>query len=190
MKVFVAGATGAMGRQLVPQLVAAGHIVTGMTRTPAKQDAVRAMGAHAVVADALNPEQVAEAVAHAQPNVIVHELTSLAGAMDIRHFDRGFALTNRLRTEGTDHLLSAGRAVGVRRVVVQSFTSWPYARTGSAVSRRRIRSMRRPRRTCNAPWTRSGTSSAQFSRRIGRKAWCCATAASTALGRRCSEAAR
>ncbi len=133
MKVFVAGATGAMGRQLVPQLVAAGHIVTGMTRSPAKQDAVRAMGAHAVVADALNPEQVAEAVAHAQPDVIVHELTSLAGAMDIRHFDRGFALTNRLRTEGTDHLLSAGRAVGVRRFVAQSFTSWPYARTGAAV---------------------------------------------------------
>ena len=133
MKVFVAGATGAMGRQLVPRLVAAGHVVTGMTRSPAKQDAVRAMGAHAVVADALNPEQVAEAVAHAQPNVIVHELTSLAGAMDIRHFDRGFALTNRLRIEGTDHLLSAGRAVGVRRFVAQSFTSWPYARTGAAV---------------------------------------------------------
>jgi nucleoside-diphosphate-sugar epimerase len=76
---------------------------------------------------------VLEAVAHAQPDVIVHQLTSLAGALDMRHFDRGFALTNRLRTEGTDHLLSAGRAIGVRRFVAQSFTSWPYARTGAAV---------------------------------------------------------
>lgn len=133
MKVFVAGATGAMGKQLVPRLVASGHVVTGLTRSAAKQDAVRAMGAHPVVADALDAEQVAEAVRRARPDVIVHQLTALAGALDMRHFDRGFALTNRLRTEGTDHLLSAGRAVGVRRFVGQSFTSWPYARTGPSV---------------------------------------------------------
>ena len=133
MKVLVAGATGAMGKQLVPRLVGAGHVVIGLTRSPAKQDAIRAMGAHAIVADALDPEQVAEAVAGAQPDVIVHQLTALAGALDMRHFDRGFALTNRLRTEATDHLLSAGRAVGVTRFVAQSYTGWPYARTGTAI---------------------------------------------------------
>jgi nucleoside-diphosphate-sugar epimerase len=129
MKVLVAGATGAMGRQLVPRLVAAGHEVVGMTRSEAKSSALIDLGATPVVADALDPDQVADAVGTAQPQVIVHQLTAIAG-LDMRHFDRDFALTNRLRTEGTDHLLSAGRAVGVRRFVAQSYTSWPYARTG------------------------------------------------------------
>jgi nucleoside-diphosphate-sugar epimerase len=84
------------------------------------------------VADGLDPEQVAEAVARTQPEVIVHQLTAIS-AFDTRHFDREFALTNRLRTEGTDHLLSAGRAVGVRRFVAQSYAAWPYARTGGPV---------------------------------------------------------
>src|SRR5580692_9576332 len=132
MRVFVAGATGAIGKQLVPRLVEAGHEVHGMTRSESKQAMLYELGAVPVVADALDPDQVAEAVARARPDVIVHQLTAI-GAIDIRHFDRGFALTNRLRTEGTDHLLSAGRAVGVRRFVAQSFTSWPYARTGAAV---------------------------------------------------------
>ncbi len=132
MKVFVAGATGVIGRQLLPRLVAAGHEVVGMTRTEAKQAAVYDLGATPVVADALDPEQVAEAVGNAQPEVIVHQLTAIE-AFDIRNFDRAFALTNRLRTEGTDHLLSAGQAVGVRRFVAQSYTSWPYARTGGPV---------------------------------------------------------
>jgi nucleoside-diphosphate-sugar epimerase len=132
MRVFVAGATGAMGKQLVPRLIAAGHDVVGMTRTESKQAALSELGATPVVADALDPEQVAEAVGGAQPDAIVHELTSIAG-MDMRHFDRDFALTNRLRTEGTDNLLSAGRAVGVRRFVAQSYTSWPYARTGGKI---------------------------------------------------------
>jgi nucleoside-diphosphate-sugar epimerase len=133
MKVFIAGATGAIGKQLVPQLVAAGHEVTGMTRTSSKQEAIRAMGARPVVADALDPDQVAQAVAQAEPEVIVHELTAIPDEVDMRHLDREFALTNRLRTEGTDHLLAAGRAVGIKRFVAQSFTGWPNARTGGPV---------------------------------------------------------
>ena len=132
MKVFVAGASGAIGKQLVPRLVTAGHDVVGMTRSGSKQAGLRELGATPVVADALDPEQVARAVGEAEPEVIIHELTAIGG-LDIRHFDRDFALTNRLRTEGTDHLLSAGRAVGVRRFIAQSYTSWPYARTGGAV---------------------------------------------------------
>jgi nucleoside-diphosphate-sugar epimerase len=133
MRVFVAGATGAIGKQLVPRLLERGHRVIAMTRSEHKQGALWDMGAQPVVADALDPDQVAEAVANTQPDVIVHELTSLAETLDLRHFDRDFALTNRLRTEGVDHLLSAGRAVGVKRFVAQSFTSWPYARTGGPV---------------------------------------------------------
>ena len=120
MKVFVAGATGAIGRLLVPRLVDAGHEVHGMTRSAAKQQLLRDMGAQPVVAEALDADQVAEAVARAQPDVIVHELTAI-GPMDLRHFDRAFATTNRLRTSGTDHLLSAGQGVGVERFVAQSF---------------------------------------------------------------------
>jgi nucleoside-diphosphate-sugar epimerase len=132
MKVFVAGATGVIGKQLVPLLVAAGHEVVGMTRTVSKQAMLHELGAVPVVADALDPVQVGEAVGRAKPDVIVHQLTAI-GALDLRHFDRDFALTNRLRTEGTDHLLSAGQAVGVRRFVAQSNSAFTYARTGSAV---------------------------------------------------------
>ena len=132
MKVFVAGATGAMGKQLVPRLVAAGHEVVGMTSKEANRDLVAELGATPVVADALQPDQVAEAVGRADPDVIVHQLTAI-GAIDLRHLDRSFALTNRLRTEGTDHLLSAGRAVGVKRFVAQSAIYGFYARTGGAV---------------------------------------------------------
>ncbi len=134
MKVFVAGATGALGRALVPQLVARGHHVVGMTRTAAKQDLVRSLGARPVVADALDPDAVARAVASAEPEVIVHELTALSGNFDMRHIDRFFAVTNRLRTEGTDHLLAAARVVGARRFVAQSYAGWPAARTGGPVT--------------------------------------------------------
>ncbi|MQA73096.1 MAG: NAD-dependent epimerase/dehydratase family protein [Solirubrobacterales bacterium] len=130
MKVFVAGATGALGKQLVPQLVASGHEVVGMTRSQAKADLVRSLGARPALADGLDPEAVGTAVSEAAPDVIVHQLTALSGSMDPRHFDRDFALTNRLRTEGTDHLLSAGRAVGISRFVAQSFAGWPFARVG------------------------------------------------------------
>ena len=133
MKVLVAGATGALGRQLVPQLTARGHEVYGMTRTQSKVDAVRGMGATPLVADALDPEAVGSAVAESEPEVIVHQLTALSGSIDLRHFDRDFALTNRLRSEGTDHLLAAGRAVGIKRFVAQSYAGWPFARTGGAV---------------------------------------------------------
>jgi nucleoside-diphosphate-sugar epimerase len=138
MKVFVAGATGALGRQLVPQLVARGHEVVGMTRSASKQDLVRGLGARPVVADALDPDAVAQAVASAEPEVIVHELTALSGTMsakDMRHPERfeGAIMTNRLRTEGTDHLLAAGRAVGARRFVAQSFGAFRFARTGGPV---------------------------------------------------------
>src|SRR5262249_50015856 len=132
MRVVGAGATGVIGRQLVPRLVAAGHEVHGMTRSESKQAMVHEVGAVPVVADALDPAQVAEALARAKPDVIVHQLTAI-GAIDPRHFDRDFALTNRLRTEGTDHLLSAGQAVGIRRFVAQSNGAFPYARTGGAV---------------------------------------------------------
>ena len=138
MKVFVAGATGVLGRALVPQLVARGHEVVGMTRSASKQDLVRSLGARPVVADALDPDAVAQAVASAEPEVIVHQLTALSGKMsirDARHPERfrGAIMTNRLRTEATDHLLAAGRAVGARRFVAQSFGAFRFARTGGPV---------------------------------------------------------
>jgi 2-alkyl-3-oxoalkanoate reductase len=138
MKVFVAGASGALGAQLVPQLVAAGHQVVGMTRTASKQDGLRALGAQPVVADALDPDAVARVVGDAEPEVIVHQLTALSGKMsisDARHPERSSMaqMTNRLRTEATDHLLAAGRTVGARRVVAQSFGAFRYARTGGPV---------------------------------------------------------
>jgi nucleoside-diphosphate-sugar epimerase len=133
MKIFVAGATGAVGSRLVPVLVDAGHAVVGMTRSPEKADALRAAGAEPVVADGLDREQVLEAVRLAEPEVVVHELTALTSKFDMRRFDRTFAMTNRLRTEGTDHLLEAARAAGTGRFVAQSFAGWPYARTGGQV---------------------------------------------------------
>ncbi|MCA1728482.1 MAG: NAD(P)-dependent oxidoreductase [Actinobacteria bacterium] len=133
MRVFVAGATGAIGKQLVPRLVAVGHEVHGMTRSESKQAMLYELGAVPVVADALDPDQVAEAVGRARPDVIVHQLTAI-GALDMRHFDRDFAQTNRLRTKATDHLLSAGQAVGVRRFVAQGIAGYgAYARTGGPV---------------------------------------------------------
>jgi nucleoside-diphosphate-sugar epimerase len=138
MKVFVAGATGALGRALIPRLVARGHELTGMTRSASKQDLVRSLGARPVLADALDPDAVARAVASAEPEVIVHQLTALSGKMsmrDARHPERfeGAIMTNRLRTEATDHLLAAGRAVGARRFVAQSFGAFRFARTGGPV---------------------------------------------------------
>jgi 2-alkyl-3-oxoalkanoate reductase len=133
MKVFVAGATGAIGRQLVPQLVSAGHEVTGMTRSASKEGLIRSLGARSAVADALDPDQVASAVAEAEPEAIVHQLTAISADFNPRRFAEAFATTNRLRTEGTDHLLAAARAVGARRFVAQSYAGWPFARVGGAV---------------------------------------------------------
>jgi nucleoside-diphosphate-sugar epimerase len=134
MKVFVAGATGALGKQLVPLLVAKGHEVVGMTRTDAKADQLRSVGAQPVVADALDADAIGRAVGEAEPDVIVHQLTAIPPKINMRRFEREFALTNRLRTAGTDHLLSAGRAVGVKRFVAQSNASL-YARTGGPIKR-------------------------------------------------------
>jgi len=122
-----------MGKQLLPRLAANGHEVVGMTRSAGKAGLMRELGAEPVIADALDAEQVARAVAETEPEAIVHELTALAGSLDLRHFARDFEPTNRLRTEATDHLLSAGRAVGVRRFVAQSFAGWNYARDGAPV---------------------------------------------------------
>jgi len=133
MKVLVAGATGAIGRPLVVRLVERGHEVTGMTRSEARRDKIEWLGAQSVVADALDPEALARVVAETQPEVIVHELTAIGDGTDFRKIDRYFTQTNRLRTEGTDHLLSAAKAAGVRRFVAQSFAPLVYERSGSLV---------------------------------------------------------
>ena len=133
MRIFVAGATGVVGRRLVPELVRRGHEVVGTTRTPGKLDRVRELGADPVLLDALDEIGVKDAVASAAPEVVVHQLTAIPEAVNPRHLDRDFEMTNRLRTEGTDHLLEAARATGVRRFVAQSFAAWCYARTGDPV---------------------------------------------------------
>ena len=132
MKVLIAGATGVIGRQLVPKLIANGHDVAGTTKTSLKEPMLREMGATPLIVDILDSEAVARAVAEFEPDVIVHEATALS-SVDMRHFERSFAVTNRLRTEGTDHLLAAGRAVGMKRFVAQSFAGWPFARTGTLI---------------------------------------------------------
>ncbi len=133
MKVLVAGATGAVGRHLLPRLVAAGHQVAGTTRNARKADLVRRLGGEPIVMDGLDARSVRSAVESAKPEAIVHEMTDLAGVSDLRHFDRTFAVSNRLRTEGTDHLIAAARGAGVKRFVAQSFCGWPYARVGGTV---------------------------------------------------------
>ena len=133
MKIFIAGATGAMGSRLLPILTGAGHQVVGTTRIPAKADAIRAAGAEAVVLDALNADSVMKAMQNAKPDVVVHQLTAIPARLNIGKFDRDFAMTNRLRTQGTDNLLAAARDAGIRRFIAQSFAGWPYAREGGRV---------------------------------------------------------
>jgi nucleoside-diphosphate-sugar epimerase len=133
MKVFVTGATGAIGSRLVPQLVERGHEVIGTSRSADKAARLRADGAEPVALDVLDREAVQEAVAAARPDAIVHQATALSGLSDLKNFDAAFAETNRLRTEGTDALLAAAREAGVRRFVAQSFAGWPYARENGAV---------------------------------------------------------
>jgi nucleoside-diphosphate-sugar epimerase len=131
LRIFLAGATGTLGRRLVPQLTARGHHVTGTSRSRA--DDLRALGAEPVIVDPLDARAVHDAVVRAEPEVVVHQLTALAGLGMARNFDKAFAMTNRLRTEGTDHLLAAARAAGARRLVWQSYAGWPYAREGGPV---------------------------------------------------------
>jgi nucleoside-diphosphate-sugar epimerase len=137
MRVFVAGATGAVGRPLVPGLLAAGHQVTATTRSAAKAGELRAMGAEAIVADGLDARGMTEAVVRAEPDAIVHQMTALAGTPDLRRFDRWFAATNELRTKGTDILMAAARRVGVGRLVAQSYTGWTNPTTGGPVKSER-----------------------------------------------------
>ncbi len=133
MRVFVAGATGAIGQYLVPSLVAAGHEVTGTTRSPAKAAGLQQAGATPVIADGLDRRAVLDAVKAAQPDVIVHQMTALASMSSFRSFDKEFAVTNELRTRGTDYLLEAARQAGTRRFIAQSFVGWTNPRTGGPV---------------------------------------------------------
>jgi nucleoside-diphosphate-sugar epimerase len=133
MKVFLAGASGALGRRLIPLLIARGHDVTGMTRSEGNADLIRGLGADPVVADGLDRAAVMAAVRQAQPEAVVHQMTALAGVTRVKHWDDEFAQTNRLRTEGLDNLLDAALAAGARRFVAQSFGNWDYARTGGPV---------------------------------------------------------
>ena len=133
MRVFLAGATGAIGRRLIPQLVARGHQVTATTTSPDKVEPLRGLGAEPVVVDGLDAVGVGEAVARAEPEAIVHQMSALAGEPDLRRFDRWFARTNELRTTGTENLLAAARASGVTRFVAQSYTGWPNIREGGPV---------------------------------------------------------
>ena len=133
MHVFVAGGTGVIGRQLVPQLVARGHQVTATTTNPDRLGSLEQMGAVAVVMDGLDAASVSEAVAAARPDAIAHQMTAIAGQADVKHIDRWFATTNRLRTEGTDHVLAAARANGVSHVVAQAYGNWNGIREGGWV---------------------------------------------------------
>ena len=133
MKIFVAGATGAIGKRLIPLLVQFGHSATGTTRSPRKADVLRMMGAVPVVVDALDRNALIEAVKRAEPEVIVHELTAIRPGFNVRKFRDEFAVTTRLRTEGTDNLLAAAHATAVRRFVAQSYAGLPFARVGGPV---------------------------------------------------------
>ncbi len=133
MRVFVAGATGAIGQYLVPSLVAAGHEVTGSTRSPAKASQLKSAGATPAIVDGLDRQAVLETIKSAQPDVIVHQMTALASMRSFRNFDKEFAVTNELRTKGTDYLLEAAQQAGVRRFIAQSFIGWNNARTGGPV---------------------------------------------------------
>jgi nucleoside-diphosphate-sugar epimerase len=133
MRILVAGATGAIGLQLVPQLIAAGHSVVGTTRTPAKAAIIKRMGAEPAIVDGLDAPAIRDTVIAAQPDIIIDQMTDLADVTDLRHFDRAFATTNKLRTEGTDFLLAAARDAGVKRFIAQSFCGWTYGRGGEQI---------------------------------------------------------
>jgi nucleoside-diphosphate-sugar epimerase len=135
MRVFVAGGTGAVGRRLIPMLVADGHEVIAMTRSRIKMLALADLGAEPVLADGLDRSAVMRAVTGSRPEVVIHEMTALSRVRSMRNFDREFTPTNRLRVEGTDHLLAAADIAGVRRFIAQSYAGWPYERSGPAVKR-------------------------------------------------------
>jgi len=133
MRVFLAGSTGAIGKPLVPLLLESAHEVVALVRTPQKGMEVEALGARTVVADALDKEALTEAIRKAEPEVIIHQLTSITGVANFKNLDEEFALTNRLRTEATETMLAAGRLVRARRFIAQSFCGWPFARQGGSI---------------------------------------------------------
>jgi nucleoside-diphosphate-sugar epimerase len=133
MKVFIAGATGAVGSRLVPLFASAGHEVTGTSRSIEGVRSINVAGGHGVVMDGLDVDSIRRAVLEAQPDIIVHELTSLAGGMNLKKIDASFAVTNELRTRATDALLAAGKQVGTSRFIVQSFTGWTNEHAGARV---------------------------------------------------------
>jgi nucleoside-diphosphate-sugar epimerase len=133
MRVFVVGASGALGSRLVPQLIDAGHEVAGTFKSSRNAEHLRKLGAEPVELDLLDARAVRKAVLESRPEAIIHQATALGNARFGRNLDRTFALTNRLRTEGTDALLAAAREAGVRRIVAQSFAPYRYAREGGPV---------------------------------------------------------
>lgn len=133
MRVFLAGSTGAVGKSLVPLLIESGHEVVALSRTSQKAKGVEALGAKVAIADALDKDGLTAAIRRAEPEVIIHQLTALAGVANFKKLDEEFALTNRLRTEVTDTMLAAARLVGARRFIAQSFCGWPFAREGGPV---------------------------------------------------------
>ena len=173
MRILVAGATGAVGSRLVPRLVAAGYAVTGLTRSPAKVEALSGAGAAAAVVDALDFAAVRAALLDARPEVVIHEMTAISDASDLAHFDRAFAATNRLRTDGVDYLLAAARECGARRFIAQSFCGWPFARMGGPVK------TEEDALDPAAPRSRSFISKAPSLARQRSKAWFCAMEPST-----------
>jgi 2-alkyl-3-oxoalkanoate reductase len=133
MRIMVAGATGAVGVRLVPRLLTAEHVVGGLTRSRSKTDDLTRLGAAAFAADAFDSAAVRSAMLAFKPEIVIHEMTALRNASDLSRFDRAFALTYRLRTEGLDNLVAAALECGSRRLIAQSFCGWPYARTGGPV---------------------------------------------------------
>lgn len=125
MKVLVAGASGVVGRQLLPQLIAAGHEVTGLARS-----ADNVGGVEMMAVDALDQKAVRAAVERAEPEALVHVATAIPAQIDPRRIDKDFAMTNRLRTEGTAHLLDAARRAGISRIVTQGL-GYAYDPNGS-----------------------------------------------------------
>ena len=187
MRVFVTGATGALGRHLVPGLVAAGHEVTATTRTPGKVAQLREAGAEPVVVDGLDREAVIAAVRAAAPEVIVHEMTALAGMRSLRNPDKVFAVTNELRTRGTDNLLAAAARAGTRRVIAQGYAgAGPDKRSGGRLKTEEDPPDWRPIRSAvQAPAAIRHVEQDRAARRRRRES-CCATAASTGRAPRMS----
>lgn len=133
MNVFIAGGTGAIGKRLIPLLINSGYKVTSMTRSPGKRELLQKLGADVVIADGLKREDVRKEVLETQPEVIIHQMTSLAGIKNLKNFDKKFELTNRLRREGTDYLIEAGEEAGTKLFIAQSYAGWNYEPTGSGL---------------------------------------------------------